>query len=93
MVNPIQRKDDMFSLPKSAEEARKRGTNKYYLGEPCINGHDSPRYTASYNCVRCASLNSRTILDVSDTSGVRSRIDLIRDQSELKANLAESWED
>lgn len=38
------------------------GLSKYYTGIPCINGHDSYRYTSSsacYGCVKDASTNSR----------------------------------
>ena len=37
----------------SKEEARARGLNRYFTGEPCKNGHVSERITKSGSCVEC----------------------------------------
>jgi len=36
--------------------AAARGAKYFYTGVPCIHGHDSPRYTSSWACVKCAIL-------------------------------------
>lgn len=40
-------------LPKSRSEAIKRGSVRYYTGNPCKHGHISARYTQSGNCAEC----------------------------------------
>jgi 5-methylcytosine-specific restriction endonuclease McrA len=37
----------------SRKEAQKAGSKFYFTGRPCVNGHLSPRYTPSMNCVKC----------------------------------------
>ena len=39
-------------LPASRQEARKSGSKYYFTGDPCRNGHLSPRYTRG-NCIQC----------------------------------------
>ena len=38
----------------SRKEAKALGLKIYYTGKACKNGHDSPRWTSSFNCVVCA---------------------------------------
>jgi hypothetical protein len=35
------------------QEAIERGLNKYYTGEPCVNGHIAERYVKNGECVEC----------------------------------------
>ena len=49
-------KQENNSLPKSLQEARKLGSNKYYTGKLCKHGHDSYRYTADRVCAVCVKL-------------------------------------
>jgi Zn finger protein HypA/HybF involved in hydrogenase expression len=42
----------------SRKEAADSGLKRFYTGRPCGYGHDSARYTASGNCVMCASKSS-----------------------------------
>lgn len=37
-------------------EAAEAGRLRYYTGRPCLNGHDSERYTKSGACCRCQAL-------------------------------------
>lgn len=46
----------VMSAPKSImskEEAIRLGMNKYFTGEPCVNGHISPRYVNNGVCCEC----------------------------------------
>lgn len=43
----------------SRKEALARGEKQYYTGQPCIHGHDAPRYTSTARCTECARLASR----------------------------------
>lgn len=45
-------------LPRTQEEAIERGVKFYFTGEPCRNGHTSPRYTAGKSCVSCISVRN-----------------------------------
>ena len=39
-------------LPTSAQEAKKSGSKYHFTGNPCRNGHLSPRYRNG-NCIQC----------------------------------------
>jgi len=39
-------------LPTSRQEAKKSGSKYYFTGDPCRNGHRSPRYMGG-NCIQC----------------------------------------
>jgi len=39
-------------LPTSRQEAKKSGSKYYFTGDPCLNGHLSPRYM-SRQCIQC----------------------------------------
>jgi len=39
-------------LPTSPQEAKKSGSKYYFTGDPCRNGHLSPRYMDG-NCIQC----------------------------------------
>ncbi len=39
-------------LPASPQEAKKSGSKYYFTGDPCLNGHLSPRYMDS-QCIQC----------------------------------------
>ncbi|MBT6327143.1 MAG: hypothetical protein HOJ28_01085 [Candidatus Thioglobus sp.] len=43
----------------SRQEAIKRGLNKYYTGEPCINDHYAERYVQSHTCVKCKQMQKK----------------------------------
>ncbi len=44
---------DLGSLPKSRSEAKAVGSRLYFTGDPCRNGHISPRYTRQSQCIEC----------------------------------------
>ncbi len=39
-------------LPTSRQEAKKSRSKYYFTGNPCLNGHLSPRYMSG-NCIQC----------------------------------------
>ncbi len=39
-------------LPTSRQEAKKSGSKYYFTGDPCLNGHLSPRYM-DRDCIQC----------------------------------------
>jgi len=39
-------------LPTRQQEAKKSGSKYYFTGDPCLNGHLSPRYTRG-QCIQC----------------------------------------
>ena len=39
-------------LPTSRQEAKKSGSKYYFTGNPCLNGHQSPRYMRG-KCIQC----------------------------------------
>ena len=39
-------------LPASRQEATKSGSKYYFTGDPCLNGHLSPRYRDG-QCIQC----------------------------------------
>ncbi len=49
-------------LPTSAQEAKKSGSKYYFTGNPCRNGHLSPRYRDG-NCIQCTRDRSRRTAD------------------------------
>jgi len=49
-------------LPTSAQEAKKSGSKYYFTGDPCRNGHLSPRYTDG-QCIQCSRDRHRRTAD------------------------------
>lgn len=45
---------------KTRRQAAEAGENKYYTGSPCVNGHDSLRYTTSGICCKCNAEGVKT---------------------------------
>jgi hypothetical protein len=46
-------------LPKSREEAKARGLDRYFTGVPCKHGHIAPRYVSTNNCLPCQAEHAR----------------------------------
>jgi hypothetical protein len=44
---------DYHGLPRTRSSALYHGTSQYSTGKPCIQDHDSPRWTVSGRCVLC----------------------------------------
>jgi hypothetical protein len=42
-----------MNLPKTAREAKLEGSNYYYTGKPCVNGHVTRRLTSTRACYEC----------------------------------------
>jgi hypothetical protein len=53
----VERNHDQ--LPKSRDEARKRGLDRFYTGVPCRHGHLAARYVSTTNCVACQVEHAR----------------------------------
>ena len=51
--------EDYNKLPKSRKEALEAGSNKYYTGILCKNGHDAPKYVIGSKCVVCNYIGTR----------------------------------
>ncbi len=49
-------------LPTSSQEAKKSGSKYYFTGDPCLNGHLSPRYRVG-QCIQCSRDRSRRTVD------------------------------
>ncbi len=49
-------------LPTSRQEAKKSGSKYYFTGDPCRNGHLSPRYMRG-DCVQCTRDRNRRAAD------------------------------
>ncbi len=49
-------------LPTSRQEAKKSGSKYYFTGDPCRNGHLSPRYMRG-DCVQCIRHRKRRTAD------------------------------
>ncbi len=49
-------------LPTSRHEAKKSGSKYYFTGDPCLNGHLSPRYMRG-DCVQCIRHRNRRAAD------------------------------
>ncbi len=49
-------------LPTSRQEAMKSGSKYYFTGNPCRNGHLSPKYTGG-NCIQCTRDRNRRAAD------------------------------
>ncbi len=49
-------------LPTSPQEAKKSGSKYYFTGDPCRNGHLSPRYRDG-RCIQCTRDRSRRAAD------------------------------
>ncbi len=49
-------------LPTSSQEAKKSGSKYYFAGNPCRNGHLSPRYTGG-RCIQCTRVWNRRTAD------------------------------
>jgi hypothetical protein len=52
---------DYLALPKSLEEAKARGIDRFFTGVPCKHGHIAPRYTRGTNCVVCQIEHARRL--------------------------------
>ena len=50
---------DYSALPKSREDAKARGLDRYFTGSPCKHGHIAPRYVSTTNCVVCQTERAR----------------------------------
>jgi hypothetical protein len=51
---------DFSALPSSRTEARKRGFDRYFTGQPCKRGHLAPRYVSTPQCSECLLEHART---------------------------------
>ncbi len=49
-------------LPTNRQEARKSGSKYYFTGDPCRNGHLSPRYMNG-DCIQCTRDRHRRAAD------------------------------
>ncbi len=49
-------------LPTSSQEATKSGSTYYFTGNPCRNGHRSPRYRGR-DCIQCSRDRNRRAAD------------------------------
>ncbi|WP_082903757.1 endonuclease VII domain-containing protein [Devosia elaeis] len=49
---------EISKLPKTSGDARDRGIAFFYTGEPCLHGHDAPRYSKGGRCCACTNLSS-----------------------------------
>ncbi len=49
-------------LPTSSQEAKKSGSKYYFTGDPCLNGHLSPRYRVG-QCIQCSRDRTRRAAD------------------------------
>jgi len=49
-------------LPTSRQEAKKSGSKYYFTGDPCRNGHLSPKYTGG-RCIQCNRDSNRRNAD------------------------------
>ncbi len=49
-------------LPTSPQEAKKSGSKYYFTGDPCRNGHLSPRYMSG-KCIQCHRDRNRRAAD------------------------------
>lgn len=66
-------------LPKSGIDARQVGSQYYFTGDKCKNGHIGPRYTAGGNCVICTRMkNGARRGQPFDTVGPNARAHLAR---------------
>ena len=80
--------DTKFDMPKSKQEAVKRGSSFFYTNIPCKRGHLSVRYTNSSKCKSCVKLlrdKSRSEYVISDT---RQRIEKLKEAPDFE----ESWD-
>ena len=50
---------DLSTLPRSREEARARGFDRFYTGVPCKHGHLAARYVSTTNCAACQVEHAR----------------------------------
>ena len=50
---------EMLALPKTRHEAMSVGSNKYFTGEACKQGHIFARYVGCNGCVLCVSNRGR----------------------------------
>lgn len=62
----------------SRREAKASGINRYFDGIPCPQGHISPRYTSTSNCIECSRLAG-----LSRTPAAKARaLELVRARAE-----------
>ncbi|MFO1126361.1 MAG: HNH endonuclease [Methylocystis sp.] len=47
-------------LPKLRSDAKCSGSNRYFTGKPCVNGHFSERITVNGHCVECERERDRS---------------------------------
>lgn len=44
-------------------KAAEAGLKRYYTGKPCSKGHDSPRFTSTGACIKCAAGYAKSYAD------------------------------
>jgi hypothetical protein len=82
-----------YKIPKSKDEAKKRGAMYYMDGKPCANGHISTKYLNSGKCLTCNKNNKEKRkfpedFNRSAAQDVKTRIEALTEKSDFE----ESWE-
>ena len=78
---------DKFNLPKTRNEALKRGVLWYYTGKVCSNGHTSVRYVVGGKCKACTKEQKVRAEFGNTINSTRQRIENIKE----KPDFEESW--
>jgi len=82
-------------IVKTRREAAEAGEVRYYTGRPCAKNHVAERYTASGNCVQCASERSgvyATMLKAARFNGdlVEFKAEIHKDDREAVQSLIDA---
>lgn len=59
-MNPELDEAAISNLPRSADGARKAGSERYFTGRPCLHGHVAARFTSSRACEQCSKERVRS---------------------------------
>jgi len=52
-----------LKVTESRQEAKEQGIAFFISGEPCVNGHMSPRYTSNGQCKACCQIKTKESRD------------------------------
>jgi hypothetical protein len=53
------KREELETLPRSRDEARRRGLDRFFTGLVCKHGHLAARYVSTTNCVACQAEHAR----------------------------------
>ena len=74
----------LVPLPTTRDEALESGSDWYFTGKPCVNGHVSARDTKTKRCRSCAQSHGNSSWDIAPGATPKSK-----SIAQVKENISE----